>query len=165
MSRVPGVPRVPPSARGARTRPPSAAAWMAAAAAQLGHALRFLAVLGTVLSEFTVRGDRAGTTGVGALLRLVHEASCSWTLPGNCRTGRTIRHAGSPRYSPGAAVVRGRSGASLGPLGLRRGVALGRPPRIALALGPQNAAPFLVLGYWHPALDADVDPLARFGVA
>ena len=58
-----------------------------------------------------------------------------------------------------------RSSGSLGPLGLRRGVALGRPPRIALALGPQNAAPFLVLGYWHPALDADVDPLARFGVA
>ena len=55
----------------------SAATWMAAATAQLGHALRFLAVFGAVLPEFTVRGDRAGTTGVGALLRLVHEASCS----------------------------------------------------------------------------------------
>ena len=55
----------------------SAATGMAAAAAQLGHALRFLAVFGAVLPEFTVRGDRAGTTGVSALLRLVHEASCS----------------------------------------------------------------------------------------
>ncbi len=71
-----------PSARGARVpgcaeSTASAATWMAAAAAQLGHALRFLAVFGAVLPEFTVRGDRAGTTGVGALLRLVHEASCS----------------------------------------------------------------------------------------
>jgi hypothetical protein len=69
-----------PRAFGARppdADPPSAATWMTAAAAQLGHALRFLAVLGAVLPEFTIRLDRAGTTGVGALLRLVHEASCS----------------------------------------------------------------------------------------
>jgi hypothetical protein len=85
-SGVPRVPRVPgvrlprvQDTRPSRVREPSAsaAAWMAAAAAQLGHTLRFLAVFGAVLSEFTVRGDRAGTTGVGALLRLVHDASCS----------------------------------------------------------------------------------------
>ncbi len=57
--------------------PPSAATWMAAAAAQLGHTLRFLAVFGAVLPEFTVRLDRTGTTRVSALLRLVHGASCS----------------------------------------------------------------------------------------
>ena len=48
---------------------------------------------------------------------------------------------------------------------LGRTVAPGRGSGIPLALGPQNAAPLLVLGYRHPALDADVHPLARFGIA
>jgi hypothetical protein len=56
-----------------------------------------------------------------------------------------------------------RNGLSL--LGLRPGVALGLRPGVALALSPQNAAPLLVLGYWHPALDADAHPLAWFGIA
>ena len=58
-------------------RDESAAAGMPAAATQLRHTLGFLTVFGAVLAEFTVRRDRAGTTGVSALLRLVHEASCS----------------------------------------------------------------------------------------
>jgi hypothetical protein len=34
-----------------------------------------------------------------------------------------------------------------------------------LALGPQNAAPFLVLGDGHAALDADPHSLAGFSIA
>ena len=85
--------------------------------------------------------------------------------PSNCRTGphnpATQEAPGNP---PPGAVVR-RSLEQLGALGLRRGVAWGGRPRIPLALGPQDAAPLLVLGYWHPALDADAHPLPRFGIA
>ena len=80
--------------------------------------------------------------------------------PSNCRTGPhnpATQEALATR--PPGAVVR------LGALGLRRGVAWGGRPRIPLALGPQDAAPLLVLGYRHPALDADAHPLPRFGIA
>ena len=154
--RVPWVP-------GVRESIASAATWMSAAAAQLGHALRFLAVFGAVLAEFTVRGDRAGTTGVGALLRLVHEASCSRKDRAIVAQARTIQ----PRRRPATRPEGRSSGApwELGALGLRRGVAWGGRPRVPLALGPQDAAPLLVLGDRHPALDADAHPLPRFGIA
>jgi len=42
--------------------------------------------------------------------------------------------------------------------------AVGLRPGVPLALGTQDAAPVLVLGYRHPALDADAHPLARFGI-
>ena len=47
---------------------------MPAAAAQLRHVLGFFAVFRTVLAEFTVWLDRAGTTRMSALLRLIHNA-------------------------------------------------------------------------------------------
>lgn len=53
---------------------------MAAAAAKLGHVLRFLTVFRTVFSEFAVGWDRAGTTRMSALLRLIHNAPCSQDL-------------------------------------------------------------------------------------
>jgi hypothetical protein len=49
----------------------------------------------------------------------------------------------------------------LGAVGLR---SPGRRPGVPFTLGTQDAAPLLVLGYWHPALDADAHPLARLGV-
>ena len=36
---------------------------------------------------------------------------------------------------------------------------------VHLALGSENAAPFLVLGDRHAAFDADSDPLARLAIA
>src|SRR4029453_469199 len=51
-----------------------AAARVAAAAAQRRHVLGFFAVFRTVLAEFTVWRDRAGTTRMSELLRLIHNA-------------------------------------------------------------------------------------------
>jgi hypothetical protein len=52
-----------------------------------------------------------------------------------------------------------------GTLSLKVGLcAVGLRPGVPLALGTQDAAPVLVLGYRHPALDADAHPLARFSI-
>jgi hypothetical protein len=48
---------------------------MTAAAAQLRHVLGFFAVFRAVFAEFTVWRDRTRTTGMSALLRLIHTAS------------------------------------------------------------------------------------------
>jgi hypothetical protein len=58
----------------------SAAAGMTAAAAQFRHVFGFFTVFGAVLSELTIWRDGARTTGVSALLRLIHTASCSQGL-------------------------------------------------------------------------------------
>ena len=193
---------------------------MAAAAAQLRHTLRVLAVFGAILSEFTVWLDRAGTTRVGALLRLIHEASAG-DVPGNCRTGRSLLLSGSgcwvqvpgcrvpgsglpssgswfqvqiqvqvpgsrfrfcvpnperraepgtlepnnPEPEPGTRTRTQTRNVEPGTLRLKVWLcAVGLRPGVQLALGTQDAAPVLVLGYRHPALDADAHPLARFGV-
>jgi hypothetical protein len=53
-----------------------------------------------------------------------------------------------------------------GTLSLKVGLgAVGLRPGVPLSLGTQDAAPLLVLGYRHPALDADAHPLARFGIS
>ena len=86
--------------------------------------------------------------------------------PSNCRTGpHNPATQEAPATRPQRAVVRRSLGNRLGALGLRRGVAGGGRPRIPLALGPQDAAPLLVLGYRHPAFDADAHALPRFGIA
>jgi len=72
-----------------------AAARVAAAAAQLRHVLGFFAVFRTVLAEFTVWLDRAGTTRMSALLRLIHNAPLLagfvGTIVAQPRPGRGLR--------------------------------------------------------------------------
>jgi len=72
-----------------------AAAGMPAAAAKLGHVLGFLAMFRTVFAEFTVGWDRAGTTRMSALLRLIHNAPLLagfvGTIVAQPRPGRGLR--------------------------------------------------------------------------
>jgi len=123
---------------------------MAAAAPQLRHALGFLTMLGAVLAKLAVCRNRAGTTGMGALLRLVHDASCSDTRE-HCRTAPPVWRTWRAGLKLGCSVGSGAFG-------------LGSP-RVPLALRSQNAAPVFMFGYRHPALDTDTDPLTWLGLA
>ena len=116
---------------------------MAAAATKFGHAFGILAMFRAVLAKGTVRRDRAGTTRVSALLRLIHR----------CLLLAKLR-----------ALSHGRDRAAQQKPTLRSFFGGGARPRLALALSPQNAAPLLVLGNRHPALDADSHPLPGLGV-
>jgi len=57
----------------------STTARMTASASKFRHALGFFTVLRTVLAEFTVGLDRARTSRMSTLLRLIHNASRSQT--------------------------------------------------------------------------------------
>jgi hypothetical protein len=129
----------------------SAAAGMPAAAAQFRHVLGFFTVLGAVLSELTVWRDGARTTGVSALLRLIHTASCSQGLTD------VLSHEDG-RGGPVRLWPEHKTGAS-GPVwGTLRA-------SLHLTLGSQDAAPVFMFGDWHAALYADSDPLGRLGVS
>src|SRR5947207_4636335 len=114
---------------------------MAAAATKLGHALRILAVFRAVLAEFTVGGNRTGTTRVSALLRLGHLCLLLCENSEHCRTSARARRG----QLSGAFRDRGS------PLFAAR-------PSFALPLGAQDAAPLLVLADGHAALDTDAHP-------
>jgi len=128
---------------------------MSAAAAKLGHVFGFLAVFRTILAEFTVGWDRAGTTRMSALLRLIHNAPL---LAGFVRT---IVAQPEPAGTLDCGSQRGR--AQAGGSGLFCGGR--RTASIHFALGPEDAAPVLVLGDRHSAFDADSHPLPGLGVA
>ena len=132
-----------------------AAARMSAAAAKLGHVLGFLAVFRTVFAEFTVGWDRAGTTRMSALLRLIHNAPCSQILSERLShsTGRPARPTGCQREGGAGACGSGLFGG-------------GRcAASIHFTLGSEDAAPVLVLRDGHSAFDADSDALPGLGIA
>jgi hypothetical protein len=54
---------------------------MMAAAAQLRHPFRFLAVFAAVLAEFTTGRDRTRTAGMGTRLLLSHSGLLKQNLP------------------------------------------------------------------------------------
>lgn len=124
---------------------------MTASAAQFRHVFRFFTVLRTVFAEFAVGLDRARTSGMSALLRLIHNAPCSQTY------GSIVAQHG-PAGVPEQAdrQIRRRSGS--GAFGSRLGAGF------HFALGPQNAAPLFVFGDRHSALDADPNARARLGI-
>jgi hypothetical protein len=111
---------------------------VATAATKFGHTFGILAMFRAVLAKGTVRRDRAGTTRVSALLRLIHR----------CLLLAKLR-----------ALSHGRDGAARQKPTLRPFFGDGARSRLALALRPENAAPLLVLGNRHPALDTDPHPL------
>ncbi len=106
-----GIPEFPVTA--------SAAAGVTATAPQFRHVLGFLTVFRAIFAEFTVWLDRARTTRMSALLRLVHNASCSQTygsiVAQRGRAGTLKRR----RHGPGATAIRR----------VRRRLARGRPAR------------------------------------
>jgi hypothetical protein len=124
---------------------------MTAAAAQFRHVFGFLTVFGTVFSELAVWLDRARTTGVSALLRLIHTASCSQDLTGILSHDR-------PRRTRLARSPTGRNSRS-GALGITLRAC------VHLALGSQDTAPIFMLGDGHAALHADTDPLRRLAIS
>jgi hypothetical protein len=88
---------------------PSAATAVVAATAQFRHALGFLTVFGAVLAELSVHRDRAGTTRMGALLRLVHERLLLLSpvsIVAQARACRAVRARGAAR--PHGAIPRTR---------------------------------------------------------
>jgi hypothetical protein len=123
---------------------------MTAATAQLRHVFGFFTVFGTVFSEFAVWLDRARTTGVSALLRLIHTASCSQDLTGVLSHERARR--------AGVACSRTGWNSRSGALGITLRACVHFPLR------SQDAAPVFMLGDGHAALHADTDPLGRLAI-
>ena len=127
---------------------------MPASAAQFRHVLGFFTVLGAVLTELPVWLDGTGATGVSALLRLIHKCLLLADVGSNCRTVRRAGAGITPRIN---RIWNQRPTLRLFGGSLRAGV--------HLALRAEDAAPFLVLSYGHPALNADSDSRPRLGIA